>query len=90
MSRVILYTMAGCKNCHKLKDYLEKSNIIYEEKKIDIETQVELIMMNIFSDPPILEANGKTLTPDRMFDKDVLSESKVSMFLHNGQQEVKA
>ena len=80
--------MAGCKNCHKLKDYLGKSNIIYEEKKIDTETQVELIMMNIFSDPPILEANGKALTPDNMFDKDVLSVNRVSMFLHNSQQGV--
>jgi glutaredoxin len=34
MENLLLYTITGCSKCHRVKKYLEKSNLFFEEVNI--------------------------------------------------------
>lgn len=45
----------------------------FEERALDTEAKTELIMKNIFSDPPVLVRGEKILTPEEMFTGEELN-----------------
>jgi len=84
---VTIYTIPGCHRCNVLKEFLKTQSVQFKEKTFGTEAQVELIMMNVFSDPPVLEINGEILTPNKMFDGDEkLREDVVLRFLNSTQE----
>ncbi len=68
MSDIIVYTQPGCPICDLLKEWLKNEGIEFEEKPFDTEVQTEMIMMDIFDDPPFLGVNGKVMSSSELFD----------------------
>lgn len=54
-----IYSLSDCENCDLLKQVFLAYGIEFTESSFDTEVQSELIMQNVFDDPPILEKNGK-------------------------------
>ncbi len=78
---VIVYTQPGCKNCDTLKVWLKLEKIKFEEKLFDTEVQAEMIMENIFDDPPFLKVDGEIMSSTEMFETDGKIKPSVSEFL---------
>lgn len=70
MGDVIVYTQPGCPMCDLLKDWLKSEGIEFEEKLFNTEVQVEMVMKNIFDDPPFLGVNGRVMSSSELFDPD--------------------
>jgi len=68
MSDIIVYTQPGCPICDLLKEWLKNEGIEFEEKPFDTEVQTEMIMMDIFDDPPFLGVSGKVVSSSELFD----------------------
>jgi len=66
--KLIIYTQPGCSKCDTLKEWFKNEGIEFEEKLFDTEAQTEMIMMNIFDDPPFLGVNGKVMSSSELFD----------------------
>jgi len=84
---VRVYTLPGCPHCQVLKDWLKKRGIPFEERSFDTEVQVEFIMRNIFSDPPILEVGSRILTSDEIFQGEEIDEDKLREVFHEEDEE---
>jgi len=84
---ITLYTLPGCSHCETLKDWLKRNDISYEEEFFNSEAQVEFIMKNIFSDPPILELASKILTYEEIFRGEELDEEKLKGVFNETDQE---
>ena len=78
---VIVYTQPGCKNCDSLKIWLKLEKIKFEEKLFHTGVQADMIMMNIFDDPPFLKVNGEVMSSAEMFETDGKIKPSVSEFL---------
>ena len=87
-TKITLYTLPGCHKCVILKNYLKSQNVEFKEKSLNTEAQVELIMKNIYSDPPMLGVNGNFLTPDKMFGEEGLLDNVVQAFLSDSKRGV--
>lgn len=67
---IILYTLPHCDKCEIVKNWLKERKIKHTEKTITTEFQTELIMQNIFDDPPHLMVNDKILSSSEMFNSN--------------------
>lgn len=56
MSEIRVYSKPGCPNCKKLKEWLSSRDFRFKDVTMTTDVSTDLIMRNIFSDPPILEA----------------------------------
>ncbi len=65
--KFVVYTQPGCDLCETLKDWLKDKDIEFEEKPFDAEVQTEMIMMDIFDDPPFLGVDGKVMSSSELF-----------------------
>lgn len=79
---VRVYTIPRCPHCETLKDWLKKHNITFEERAFDSEAQVDFIMKNIFSDPPILEVESEIFTSDEIFRGEEIDEERLREVFH--------
>ena len=86
-SVVRLYTLPGCIHCNTLKEWLKKESIAFEENPFDTDAQVDFIMQNIFSDPPILKVDAKIFTPQEIFNGDELVEGKLRELLDEAKKQ---
>lgn len=85
----IVYTQPGCKNCDVLKEWLKSKKIKYEERLFDTEAQTEMIMRNMFGDPPFLEVNGEVISSAEMFEMGGKLKASVSLFLDSTEEALK-
>ncbi len=83
---VIVYTQPRCKNCGILKKWLKSKKIKFEEKLFDTEAQTEMIMNNVFDDPPFLKVDGKVMSSMEMFETDGRIKPSVSEFLFSTEE----
>ncbi|MBS7620028.1 hypothetical protein KEJ21_05220 [Candidatus Bathyarchaeota archaeon] len=60
-----------------MKKHIKELGKSFEEKVFNTETQVELIMKNVFGNPPILEVGSKIFSSEDLFHNDVLNEEKL-------------
>ena len=72
-----IYTLPNCNNCEILKSWLKEHKVNFEEKLFDTDTQLELLMRNIFGNPPILEVGSKILSSEELFLSEVLDEKRL-------------
>jgi glutaredoxin len=75
--KVKIYTLPDCYLCDKVKSRLKEMDVQFEEVPFDTSVQVELIMRNIFGNPPILELGSRVASSEELFDGDVLREGKL-------------
>ena len=83
---VVVYTQPGCKNCVTLKEWLEIREVEFEERLFNTEVQTEMIMKNLFDDPPFLEVGGEVMSSGEMFDSEGLLRTSASVFLLSAQE----
>ncbi|MBS7637983.1 hypothetical protein KEJ49_03720 [Candidatus Bathyarchaeota archaeon] len=76
-SRPIVYTLPQCHRCEEVKRWLREHGIGFEERLMDTEARVELIMKNIFGDPPIIELGTKTISYEEYFNGETLDEERL-------------
>ncbi|MHA1286221.1 MAG: hypothetical protein ACTSPB_02335 [Candidatus Thorarchaeota archaeon] len=67
---IIIYTQPRCKNCKVLKDRLKAEKIDFEERRFDTEVQTEMIMRNLFDDPPFLGVGEEVIPSTEIFDSE--------------------
>jgi len=72
-----VYTLPNCGRCDMLKKRIKELGIPFEEKVFNTEIQLELIMKNVFGNPPILEIGSKIFSSEDLFHNDVLDEEKL-------------
>lgn len=72
-----IYTLPNCSRCDTLKKRLKELEKPFEEKMFNTETQVELIMKNVFGNPPILEVGSKIFSSEDLFHDDLLNDEKL-------------
>ena len=60
MKKIVIYTSTFCPYCITAKNLLENENLVFEEKKIDMEPTLKLEMIN--------RANGQTSVPQIFID----------------------
>ena len=77
--------MPGCEHCLLLKTWLKTHNIPYTELSMDTDAKTELIMDNIFSDPPVLKNGDRHLVKEEIFGDEKLREDVVLKFLNSEQ-----
>jgi glutaredoxin len=82
--KVTVYSLPDCPKCEKLKDYLKKRGVDFEARWFDTEAQTDFIMMNMFSNPPVLMAGSAVRPSEEMFEGDALKEDKVAEVLESG------
>jgi len=82
MNSVIVYTLPNCSKCIILKEWLIDEGIDFQEKLLDTEAQTNLIMENVFGDPPILKVDSLVLVSERLFIDDVLNVSAIIKTIH--------
>ncbi|UCH56615.1 MAG: NrdH-redoxin [Candidatus Bathyarchaeota archaeon] len=80
-SRVRVYTLPDCPKCSVLKHQLEERRVEFDIRSLDTEAQLELIMKNVFGNPPILEIGESVLSSDELFHDEVLDEKKLNEVL---------
>jgi len=72
-----VYTLPDCPNCSTLKKWLEARSIRFEERVFNTETQLELIMRNVFGSPPVLEVGEKAAPSEELFIGEMLKVERV-------------
>ncbi len=82
-SRLIVFTIPHCHRCEELKRWLRGRGVSFEERQLDTEARVELIMKNIFGDPPIIEVGSKTISYEAFFDGEALDEERLMEVLRS-------
>ena len=80
---VVVLTQPGCPRCNTLKKWLKNENIKFGEKPFNTEVQTDMIMLNIFDDPPFLKINEKIISSSEIFETDDKIKSSISEFLIN-------
>ena len=81
---VTVYTLPGCEKCHTLIEYLKKRNINVEELPLDTDEKTELVMHNIFADPPIMKYSKmgvETFVEKALFVDEELNEKLLDEIL---------
>ena len=80
----IVYTLPRCGKCDTLKKWLREHGITFQEKLFDANAQTNMIMRNVFGDPPVFKtANDEVIASDWSFDKnDNLREHMLIEFLN--------
>lgn len=76
-----VYTLPDCHYCEFLKGWLMERRIEFEERLFDTEAQIDLIMRNVFGNPPILEVGIRVATSEELFSGENLDEERVSEVL---------
>jgi glutaredoxin len=76
-SRLIVYTIPQCHRCEELKRWLREHGMSFEERTMDTEARVELIMRNVFGDPPIIELGARTVSHEGFFRDEALDEERL-------------
>ena len=72
-----VYTLPDCPLCDSLKGWLRERGIEFEERPFDTEAQLDLIMRNVFGNPPVLEAESRVAPSEELFPGEVLDEERV-------------
>jgi len=72
-----VYTLPDCPHCDSLKGWLRERGIEFEERPFDTEIQLELIMRNVFGNPPVLEVGSRATPSEELFLDEALDEEKV-------------
>lgn len=75
--RVRVYTLPHCPLCEKLKSKLRELGVEFEEVPFDTDVQVELIMKNVFGNPPILEVGSRVASSEELFEEEILREDEL-------------
>ncbi|MGD2201352.1 MAG: hypothetical protein PVJ38_06970 [Candidatus Bathyarchaeota archaeon] len=75
-SRAIVYTLPDCQKCEELKKWLDEEGVEFEIKSFTTEVQLEFIMKNIFSNPPILQSEGVIASSEDLFSDESLKVEK--------------
>lgn len=76
-SRLIVYTIPQCHRCEELKRWLREHGIGFEERLMDTDARVELIMRDVFGDPPIIEMGTRTVPYEAFFKDEALDEERL-------------
>lgn len=76
-SRLIVYTIPQCHRCEELKRWLREHGVNFEERLMDTEARVELIMKNVFGDPPIIEMGERVISYEGFFKDEALDEERL-------------
>ena len=74
MSQITIYTLPGCKHCSTLKSWFNNLRVPYIEEALSTDIQTDLIMDDIFSDPPIIKMDEGLIAADEMFINEELNE----------------
>jgi glutaredoxin len=76
MENVSVISLPDCSKCEEIKAFLKEKNVPFVEKTLTTEIQTDLIMDNIYSNPPILIVGGKYFSygdfkndPIKIFDE---------------------
>jgi len=85
--RITVYTLPGCSHCEALKSWLRNNQIDFTERLYVDDAQVDLIMRNVFSDPPVLEVDSRIYTPDDLFQAEALDEETLREAVHEEAKE---
>ncbi len=76
-----VYTLPACPKCDRLKRWLDDKGVKYVASNFTTDVQLEMIMKNMFGNPPILE-NGDSITPsEELFPNEELDEEKAQEVL---------
>jgi glutaredoxin len=59
MVEISVISLPDCSKCEEIKAYLKENNIPYTEKTFNSEIQTDLVMENIYYNPPILVIGDK-------------------------------
>ena len=59
MKNVSVISLPECTKCEEIKAYLKESKIPFTEKTLNSEIQTNLIMNNIYYNPPVLVVGDK-------------------------------
>ena len=59
MKNVLVISMPDCSKCEEVKSYLKEQHIPYTEKTLNTEINTDLVMNNIYYNPPILVVGEK-------------------------------
>ena len=81
ISSIKVFTLPRCPHCEQLKSWLARNGVQYEEALLDTDTKVELIMHNIFSDPPILQIEEKFVSSSSLMEGEALNEPILKQLL---------
>jgi len=56
---ILVITMPNCSKCEDVKSWLKNANIPFESKMLDSELQTDLVMENIYYNPPVIKVGEK-------------------------------
>jgi formylmethanofuran dehydrogenase subunit E len=59
MEKVSVISLPECSKCEEIKSFLKSYDIPFTEKTLTSEIQTDLVMNDIYFDPPILIINNK-------------------------------
>ncbi|PTD94696.1 NrdH-redoxin [archaeon SCG-AAA382B04] len=78
-----VYTTSNCPKCKKLKDYLSKKQIEYQEQDMtEPQARAELAMNDVFAkSAPILRINEEYYKMNSLFDQNSLKKQKLDQII---------
>lgn len=59
MVEISIISLPDCSKCEEIKSYLKEYNIPFTEKTLNSDIQTDLVMENIYYNPPILVVGDK-------------------------------
>ena len=78
---ILIISLPNCSKCDEIKAYLKENKIPFTDRMLDSELQTELVMENVYSNPPNVKVDGKFYTykdfkanPEQMFGDKTCSE----------------
>jgi glutaredoxin len=83
---ITVYSLPDCPKCDQLKDWLKHQEIPFQSRWFDTEIQTELIMRNMFDNPPILEVDDVVVSSQKLFSKEGVKEDFVLEVLGIGKE----
>ncbi len=77
VDKIRVYTLPNCPLCEKLKSRLKELGVEFEEVPFDTDVQVELIMRDVFGNPPLLEVGSRVASSEELFEGEELREGEL-------------
>jgi len=78
---ILIISLPNCSKCDEIKAYLKENKIPFSDQMLNSELQTELVMENVYSNPPNVKVDGKFYTykdfkanPEQMFGDKTCSE----------------
>ena len=59
---ILIISLPNCSKCDEIKAYLKENKIPFTDRMLDSELQTELVMENVYSNPPNVRVDGKYYT----------------------------